>query len=584
MDQEWFEMADIRRRKLCNSVWIPLRMDRTRTNDVEHGSIGFREEYDGAGSLAVWLMKKQSVSRLGWGDLGPSRGHHVEASKERYVPPDSFQFGGQAVGMHLVLDQHLNKAEPNEWHLHQDLVFALHLKREGDQWVAPNEGYEVVARLKRKVDGNPELLEFRAEQLRDYLCAREMALCVVSFHSRTEIVEDATNIRWPGNRLADGADGDSWEGSVVPIHEGGMPFGGTVKVLHASRTDVHPDDDVPTFGPPASQNVTTSSWAVSDPGRRLFMVSGELKRTEWIEPGNLSPRVRKDSPPPTVSFITDAKGTKENRLTLTKGSRWLWFSPHVVAALTQRRGGRVGWFTRDTGHVRCSPDDSVHFGVNKSGLVNVFAKDIGQLSDWQQAIWAGFNVSPEGGVSEELLAAQMRARPAQTKAPETQIARLLPQIDDVFLRTQGFRLFRNHPRYGEILASCHRFRAVDQDGLFALAKDLARLTADRIEASAVQKLAPPPKDVKWGSLKSLEKFFAQRIGEKDARDLMAPLFGLYELRLADAHLQSNEIEISLKKAGVDPAVASEIQGFQLLHAHASCLDRILRAANVQVGG
>jgi len=33
-------------------------------------------------------------------------------------------------------------------------------------------------------------------------------------------------------------------------------------------------------------------------------------------------------------------------------------------------------------------------------------KDIAYLPEWQQRIWSAFNVSPEGGVSDELLASQ----------------------------------------------------------------------------------------------------------------------------------------------------------------------------------
>ena len=44
----------------------------------------------------------------------------------------------------------------------------------------------------------------------------------------------------------------------------------------------------------------------------------------------------------------------------------------------------------------------MHFGVNALGFVNVFAKDIGFLREWEQQIWAGFNVGPEGGREEFL--------------------------------------------------------------------------------------------------------------------------------------------------------------------------------------
>jgi hypothetical protein len=68
--------------------------------------------------------------------------------------------------------------------------------------------------------------------------------------------------------------------------------------------------------------------------------------------------------------------------------------------------------------VSCSPDCGVHFGMNRLPLINAYAKDVALLPEWQQRIWAGHNVGPEGGVSEELLASQVRAQPARTQAPE----------------------------------------------------------------------------------------------------------------------------------------------------------------------
>ena len=105
-------------------------------------------------------------------------------------------------------------------------------------------------------------------------------------------------------------------------------------------------------------------------------------------------------------------------MTLADSGRSLWFKPDVVTALADRRAGSLGWYTRDTGSVSCSPDCAVHFGINQLGLVNVFAEDVVLLPEWQQQIWAGHNVGPEGGVSEELLASQVRARPAETQVLE----------------------------------------------------------------------------------------------------------------------------------------------------------------------
>jgi len=88
--------------------------------------------------------------------------------------------------------------------------------------------------------------------------------------------------------------------------------------------------------------------------------------------------------------------------------------------------------------------------------------------------------------------------------------------------------FRKHPSTGELIAAVHRFRAVEAGGFLALAKDLVRLTADRIDATALQRLVPPPAKEKWGSLKSLEKYLGTIMPEANAHAAMTPLFGAYD--------------------------------------------------------
>ena len=443
-----------------------------------------------------------------------------------------------------------------------------------------------MARLHRHPDGRPFLMEAKAEFLLDYLCARGMGLLVTAYWNREEVVEDIAHIDWVENPKHEGTEGARWEGRTYEIHEGGMPFGAETAVFHVSRTDVDPSEDVPVFGFPTDDVTEGRSWAFKRDERKLFVVEGEYWRDEWINPGKYSARIRGDDVPGSVFFITDAAGTRESKDTLTKGSRWLWFRSEIISALLEYRGGNLGWYTRDTGSVTCSPDYGVHFGVNSIGLVNVYAKDIGLLPDWQQRIWAGFNITPEGGVSEELLASQMRAQPADTTSPETALVQALARMDEVFLAIRGKSLFREHPYRNEVLSRIHRFRSTNEKGLFALAKDIARLTADSIDIAALQEIAAPPKGEKWGSLKSLEKVLATACASEDARHALTPLVGTYQLRLADAHLPGSELAEAMKLAGIDSSSPALHQGQALIAncasaamAIATLLERLTKSEN-----
>lgn len=572
MKQAWFELQDVRRRKLEGSVWIPLRAVHNIAADGKYGHPGYVEEFFGAGSIAVHREYRDEAQNLGWMTIGISHQHRGYFQDGRYTPSDVYEpRPGHSIGVHPVLDQRTNRDEPREWHLHQDLVLSLDLKREGDTWVSPDEGYIDVARLLRDSKHVPYLIEFRAEHLKGYLCAREMALYVTSYWNRVEIVDDADHIGWQEDSAQESTDTDRWEGRITPIHEGGHPYGAETAVFHISRTDVDPQEDVPAFAFPDDGSVESRSWTKKHEGRRIFRIQGDLWRNEWVEPGPQSPRIREDELPASVYFVTDAAGKQESRATLVGGSRWLWFHPNVMMSLAHRRGGSLHWYTRDTGGVRCAPDHDVHFGVNAVGLVNAYAKDIALLPDWQQRIWAGHNSGPEGGVSEELLASQMRAAPADTQAPEGLLDGALVILNEASKRTYGFEIVREHEYRQQLLSVAHRFRAVDLSGLFSLAKDLARLTADSFNAAAIQKIVTPPKGAKWASLKSLENLAALHIGPEPARQVVGPLVGIYELRHPDAHLPGADLTDAYQLVGVDHHQPLVFQGQQLINACVSAL-------------
>ncbi len=394
-----------------------------------------------------------------------------------------------------------------------------------------------------------------------------------SFRSRDEIREDTKGITWPGNSLNETNASDRLECQVLEIHEGGMFFGGETAVFHVTRTDVDKEKDVPTFGLPTDGNVHSESWVKKDSGRKLYRILGELWRTECIEPSSKSPIIRGDKIPPTVFFITDSEGKQETRETLTDGGRWLWFRPEIVLELISHRAGFLGWYTKDTGNVGCASGCGVHFGINSVGLINTYAKDVALLPDWQQKIWSGFNVPPEGKVSKELLASQVDARPASTKAPEAFIYLLVDQLKELSQNRLGFSIIRTHHDAPKLIAEIYRFRVVDKKGLFSLAKDVTRLITDSIDTKAIEKIIPK-QTAKLGSLKSLELLLSTKISTGLAKTVMGPLFGAYELRLADAHPASEDLKAALDLLGIDKNVPYVEQGFQLLNAVADTLQRI----------
>ena len=193
------------------------------------------------------------------------------------------------------------------------------------------------------------------------------------------------------------------------------------------------------------------------------------------------------------------------------------------------------------------------------------------MPEWQQQIWAGFNIAPEGGISKELHASQVKAEPAPTLAPEAFIERVITEINEEAKKQLDIRFFRGHHSISEIIKSINRFRAINENGLFSLAKDIARIIVDDIDIESVQKIAVPPKNTKWGSLKTIENLLALKISSENARKILSPIVGVYELRHGDAHLPSSDIENSFRLIQIDRSLPYVTQGYQMIYA---CVDNL----------
>lgn len=565
MEKAWFEFREIRRRRLGDAVWIPLWASERLLDEGKFGYVGYVREYFGLGSVAMPLARRAEGQELGWSELG---GHSqgIWATKDYYKPVDVYQRNDKEDwGIELVLVQSFPTGDACECHLNQDVVFALGLKREDDTWVKPDEDYVEVVRLRRNIDGSPSAIEIKNDFLRDYLAARQMYLRTSLYRERSVVVEDL-NEAGPPDVANEHTETERYEVRVQSMKEGGHFGDASYAVLHISRNDVDSEEDVPVPGPETDENTVSKSWSGKHKGRELTYIDAELWRVEDIEPCDTSVRVRGDKVPTGLQFIIDAAGKRatSEELDDENNSRWLWFRPEVVPAITGRRSGKAKWYTKDTGGIGLSGYLLTHFGINKVGLINVYAYDIATLPAWQQQVWAGFNVAPEGGVSEELLSSQMRAEPARTFAPEAVLPDIMERLDRAFAQVIGAPLFRPHAETATIIGRISRFRALPAGGLFALAKDLMRVVADQIDAAALQKVVPPPKSTKWGSLKSLENYLATRVSAEHAHMLVGPLAGAYDLRLADAHMPKAELADAYKLARVDPDASPLTQGFWLL--------------------
>ncbi|URW75882.1 hypothetical protein M9980_01210 [Sphingomonas donggukensis] len=528
ISQAYFELGDIQ--PLKQRAWIPLREITETTLEPPETNIVRLETWSGIATAAVERGHRTAAEAMGWSNGLGVDAHRAGVESWGYKSSDVFRDWSKPLGVNLVIDQHVEQDDRSIWHLHPDLVTALGLVREGDSWFRPEEGWVEVVRLKHDETGKPRLVEIRPEFLGDYLAARDMALYCSSYHERVQVTATKPKFTWSKDHYQQASGRDRREGIITEAD--------------------YPDPD------------------------EHFWTRGALWRTEWVEAGTLSTRVRGDDDPYTTTFALKNDGTRATAAQLSGAMSWLYFEPAVVATLLRHRSARLHWFSQETGSLGAT-NFGVHFGVNDLGLITVFAKDIGGLAPWEQRLWSAQNVTPDGGVSKELFAAQMEVNPAATVAPEQELPDALTKLNVAFAARHGAPLLRDHDTVPALLKRAHRFVAAEPDGLLDLAKELTRLFAERIDVDAVMSAIGLPKsDKKPGSMKVLEKLIEHHRTAAEASTTMAPLFGIYDLRLADAHLGSGKVASGKARAEVVDGDPAAMQGRQLLRSFVDTLRAI----------
>jgi hypothetical protein len=448
--------------------------------------------------------------------------------------------------------------------LNPDLVVALHLIKDGRNWVRPEEDFVVVAREVCGGDGQHSLIEIRREFLIDYLAARNLALRLSYYRQRVENVAAIEGSAYADlANLKEERDGGRFELLIRNLKD---VFGGGWAVFRVWRTDVDEEKDAPVMGPENNDNTAYEQSQGKGGEFEGVRVEGEFWREEWIEHQGQSVRVRGDADPTLPAFIVDTDGTRMASAQLDNEDigRWLWFRPSIVSELLSHRGFSLKWYTAETGGIRSTSGYIPHFGVNSSDLVTVYAYDIARLAGWEQHIWAAHNVAPDGKVSGELLAAQVKADPAPTHAVEELLFESMRMLEAGFRKAHGIALYTREIDDAAGMQHISRFASRDQASLLRLAKDLIRVFSDRLDIRELRKISTHEGKEKLGSNRLLQDVLAQKIEAEKARSVCGPIAGAYEMRLGDAHPTGSGIGDALALAGVDESSSFLRQGEQLI--------------------
>lgn len=565
MNEAWILQTSETRRPFARATWIPLRASQS---EEQRGvkDVGYVSDVFACGSVAFPGQHRELAERLGWSDIGI--GHtvaHYAYSDGHYSPIDEYQYNDkEPIGINLVFEHPQPVVGGRQWILSPDLVVALRLVKEGHNWVRPEEDFVVVARETVDIDGEHRLIEIKREFLMDYLAARNLSLRLSYYRQRVENVSSFEDS--PYAKLAEVSeqrDGGKYE---LRIRELDAVFGGSWASLRMWRTDVDEEDDAPVMGPENNDNTASEHSQGHRRGYPGVRIEGEFWRDEWIDHQGKSIRVRGDVDQNLPNFIVETDGARKSSAELNDEDigRWLWFRSAVVNELLTHRGFSLKWYTAETGAINSTSGYSTHFGLNSSELITVYAYDVAKLPAWEQFLWAANNVAPEGKVSAELLASQVKAQPANTHAAEELLYRCMRLLEGGFRKEFDVALFSHEIDDAVSMQNVLRFASTDQASLLRLAKELVRVFTDRLDVRSLRKLSSHPDKDKLGSNKLLQSILAQKAGEERAREIFGPIVGAYDMRLGDAHPTSSKIGDAIKLAGIDVTSSYLSQGEQLI--------------------
>jgi hypothetical protein len=567
MKQDWILQKKETRRTFANSTWVPLRAScNDEQGQARVTEVGYVSEFFGCGSVAFPPEHREVAERLSWSDIGVGHVAMPYAFEDcHYSSIDQYQYNDkETIGFELVFEHQQPVVGGTLWILNPDIVVALRLIKEGNNWVRPEEDFIIVARESVDEKGNHRLIEIKREFLIDYLAARNLSLRLSYYRQRVENIAAIEGSEYANlEDRQEERDSGRFELLIRSLND---VHGGSWASFRVWRTDIDEEEDAPVMGPESDDNTDFESAEGERIGYEGVRVEGEFWRDEWIDHQGHSVRVRGDADQNLPQFIIETDGSRMASAELNNEDigRWLWFRSGIVNDLLHRRGFSLVWYTAQTGGIRSTSGHVTHFGINSSDYITVYAYDVARLAAWEQHVWAAHNIVPDGKVSDELLVAQVKTRLASTHAVEELLIKSMRLLEAVFRQEYSISLFTHDINEVAVRRQVSRFISMDQASLLRLAKEIVRVFSDRLNVQELRKLSTHVEKEKLGSNKLLQEVLAQKIGSDEAREIFGRIVGAYDMRVGDAHPTGSKIADALRLAGIDEDKSYLRQGEQLI--------------------
>lgn len=388
IDKEWIELQSPRRNCFAKREWIPVYGMKFISKHLEYPKVNLKEDFIHVETGIISNKDKDNAERMPWNEWDQdSVTPYVSESNIYHRAGYIYDRDQNKIGERLVMGQYIDADYNNEIYINQDFILAYKLVKHEDRWIRPKEGDREVIRYSRDDSNNICFVDIRADFIKDYLSALDASLRLYYYRERQAIVRNKPDfIKAESVELLN----EVHNRCMVSCHHitpsGDLPFAKGVFVK-LWRDDVDEEDTIPDYNRNSDDGKchrTKEFQDLQEPDR--YHLHGRLWGAEWVEPTRQSSLTGYSETKDEFMVQVDNTSNKVNLSTLRyeEVNKYLWFNPEVINLLVSNRGGKIVWDTMETGFVFADPDTSVHFGLNKKGLITVYAFDIARLPYWQQ--------------------------------------------------------------------------------------------------------------------------------------------------------------------------------------------------------
>jgi hypothetical protein len=216
-------------------------------------------------------------------------------------------------------------------------------------------------------------------------------------------------------------------------------------------------------------------------------------------------------------------------------------------------------FASDTyGSLWTLDGDYISFGLNRQGKVIMWLGDLDRFPETELKMLAIHNVESDHDIGCEFYEGQIEAVFTEL-SQEQRVIRAQGELSvEVFSKFNGLKLLQMDAEAAQLVSDLRRPLHFTETQFGDAMETMTKLLIERIDVAAVKKdLAPTleSRDAErlrsLGGLKALELWLLKKAGSENAKELMSPLFVLYDLRVAFKHLIPADKQEATKQSAIE---------------------------------